>query len=106
MGFAIPPSTKRYAIVIATQGHGDLQALRASLGTSKGFVAFVGSRKKYQTLAIELIESGLPEERVRAVQAPAGLDIGAVTPEEIALSILAGLTQLRRKAFRGEAQNA
>jgi len=43
---------------------------------------------------------------VRAVQAPAGLDIGAVTPEEIALSILAGLTQLRRKAFRGEAQNA
>lgn len=44
-GFAIPPSTKRYAIVIATQGQGDLQALRASLGASKGFVAFVGSRK-------------------------------------------------------------
>ena len=104
-GFAIPPSTKRHAIVIATQGQGDLQALRASLRASKGFVAFVGSRKKYQTLAIKLIESGLPEERVRAVQAPAGLDIGAVTPEEIALSILAGLTQLRRKDFRGEAQN-
>ena len=104
-GFAIPPSTKRHAIVIATQGQGDLQALRASLRASKEFVAFVGSRKKYQTLAIKLIESGLPEERVRAVQAPAGLDIGAVTPEEIALSILAGLTQLRRKDFRGEAQN-
>ena len=67
-GFAISPSTKRHAIVIATQGQSDLQALRASLRASTGFVAFVGSRKKYQTLAIKLIESGLPEERVRAVQ--------------------------------------
>ena len=100
--FAIKPLAKHHAIVIATQGQGDLQALRASLLASEGFLAFVGSHKKYQTLAIKLIESGLPEDRVRAVQAPAGLDIGAVTPEEIALSILAGLTQLRRKAFRGK----
>ena len=70
---------------------------------SDGFIAFVGSRRKYESLAKKLKENGISEEKIKSVQSPAGMDIGAVTPEEIALSILASLTTLRRKAVRGEA---
>jgi len=60
------------------------------------YVGFVGSARKFNTLAEKLIEGGCEVDRVRAVKAPAGLDIGAVSPEEIALSILAGLVEIRR----------
>ncbi|KMW57932.1 Carbon monoxide dehydrogenase F protein [Candidatus Rhodobacter oscarellae] len=87
---------RRRVIVVATQGQGDLVALKTALGAGAEHVAFVGSRKKYAALAQKLIAQGHPEDAVRAVSAPAGLDIGAVTPEEIALSILAELTRIRR----------
>lgn len=83
-------------IVIATQGQGDMDALKAALAEPFDHLAFVGSRKKYAALAEKLIAAGCDPERVDAVRAPAGLDIGAVTPEEIALSILAELVSVRR----------
>ena len=59
-------------------------------------MAFVGSRRKYAALAEKLRAEGFEQSVIDGVKAPAGLDLGAVTPEEIALSILAQLTQDRR----------
>lgn len=90
------PVHQQPVIVIATQGQGDVDALTASLDVSAKHVAFVGSRRKFATLAAKLIDNGLDAERVHSVKAPAGIDLGAVTPEEIALSILADLVRVRR----------
>lgn len=83
-------------VVIATQGQGDLDALKAALSADAAYVAFVGSGRKFATLAAKLHDAGIGPDKTRTVHAPAGLDLGAVTPEEIALSILAQLLQVRR----------
>ncbi|MBE1284069.1 MAG: XdhC /CoxI family-like protein [Rhodobacteraceae bacterium] len=90
----------RRMIVVATQGKGDLAALRAALEAQCEFVAFVGSRRKFASLATKLEDQGMDRGRLDRVHAPAGLHINAVTPEEIALSILAQLTQIRRHKQR------
>ncbi|WP_439140165.1 XdhC family protein, partial [Planktotalea sp.] len=54
------------------------------------------SGRKFANLAVKLTAKGVEQARIDAVKAPAGLDIGAITPEEIALSILADLVQVRR----------
>jgi xanthine dehydrogenase accessory factor len=83
-------------IVIATQGQGDLDALKSALSVDAAFVAFVGSGRKFAALAEKLHAAGVGPAKIQAVHAPAGLDLGAVTPEEIALSILAQLIRVRR----------
>jgi xanthine dehydrogenase accessory factor len=93
------PHQQRF-IVVATQGQGDLDALKAALTTQTAYVAFVGSRRKYASLAEKLAAAGIDQSAIEAVQAPAGLGLGAVTPEEIALSILAQLVQERRSAVK------
>lgn len=99
---ASPRTNGKRMIVIATQGQGDLDCLRAALGADSDFVAFVGSRRKYAALSDKLRAEGVGEEALTAVQAPAGLHIDAVTPEEIALSILAQLTRERRRNLRAQ----
>ncbi len=84
-------------IVVATQGKGDEAGLRAALASGAEYVAFVGSRRKFATLADRLVAGGMDAAEIARVKAPAGLDIHAITPEEIALSILAEIT-LRRRA--------
>ena len=93
------PARKKI-IVIATQGAGDLDALTRALEATPDYVAFVGSRRKYASLSEKLAAKGIDPAAIAAVKAPAGLDIGAVTPEEIALSILAELVAVRRAALR------
>ncbi|AXT27869.1 XdhC family protein [Ruegeria sp. AD91A] len=87
-------------VVVATQGQGDLDALKAALNTQPTYVAFVGSRRKYTSLAEKLGADGFEQAAIDGVKAPAGLNLGAVTPEEIALSILAQLVQDRRAAVK------
>jgi xanthine dehydrogenase accessory factor len=87
-------------IVVSTQGAGDEAALRAALSTPAAYVAFVGSRAKVAALRDEMMAEGVGEEAFAALRAPAGLDIGAITPEEIALSILAEMVQVRRRGQR------
>lgn len=87
-------------VVVATQGQGDLDALQAALGVDAAYVAFVGSRRKFAALAERLASAGIERAAIDAVRAPAGLDLGALTPEEIALSILAQLVQVRRAPVR------
>lgn len=88
-------------IVVATQGKRDFDALLAALTTDAAYVAFVGSRRKMATLGERLVAAGISLERVGVVRSPAGLNIGAITPEEIALSILAEIVGERRKSARG-----
>ena len=83
-------------IVIATQGQGDIGALEAALSVQSKHVAFVGSARKFASLAEKLQQKGIAQYQIASVKSPAGLDLGAVTPEEIALSILAELVQVRR----------
>lgn len=98
------PGRARF-LVIATQGLGDLAALKTALADEAEYVAFVGSTLKFDALSQKLRAAGVDAGRVAAVHAPAGLDIGAVTPAEIALSILAQLTQVRRAALTRAAQD-
>ena len=65
--------------------------------------AFVGSRRKGETLKRELADEGVAAESLPGVKAPAGLDISAITSEEIALSILAEMTAVRRRPERPDA---
>jgi xanthine dehydrogenase accessory factor len=83
-------------IVVSTQSRGDERALRAALTTDARYVAFVGSRLKAQTLKAALAARGVDEARLAALRSPAGLDLGAIGPEEIALSVLAEIIAVRR----------
>ena len=96
-GFALPCTGRRRFIIVSTQGAGDEPALAAALAAQADQVAFVGSRRKAQSLTAKLREKGVAEDRLAALKAPAGLDIGAVTPEDIALSILAELVAWRSR---------
>jgi len=87
-------------VVIATQGQGDLDALTTALNSRASYVAFVGSARKFASLSDKLIAAGKDQAAIDTVRAPAGIDLGAVTPEEIALSILAELVQVRRSVVR------
>lgn len=97
-----PAAGARRMVVVATQGKDDVASLRAALEADAEYIAFVGSRRKFATLSAKLVDAGVPAERVAQVHAPAGLAIDAVTPDEIALSILAQLVQIRRRHQRGK----
>lgn len=103
-GFASPVvgDGQRY-VVVSTQGRGDEAALRAALSIDAEHIGFVGSAKKMAALRKNLLESGMPAERFNRLKGPAGLDLGAITPEEIALSILAEILVIRRDNQRATA---
>ncbi|MEM1430573.1 MAG: XdhC family protein [Pseudomonadota bacterium] len=90
-------STRALYVVVATQGKGDAAALEAALSLDAAYVAFVASRRKADTMKAKLSGKADAAALDRLI-APAGLDIGAETAEEIALSILAQIVQVRRGA--------
>jgi xanthine dehydrogenase accessory factor len=90
----------RRFVVISTQGKSDEGALRAAVGIDAAYHAFVGSRRKMAALREKLIGEGIAASALDRSKAPAGLDLGAITPEEIAMSILAEITTLRRRGQR------
>jgi xanthine dehydrogenase accessory factor len=97
----IPLRPQTY-IVVASHGNYDEEALTWALSTDAPYVALVASPTRARAVLEYLRESGIPEERLARLKFPAGLDIGAVTPEEIALSILAETVQLRRHGHSGQ----
>lgn len=100
-GFAADASSAaRRFVVVSTQGKGDEAALKAALAVPADYRGFVGSRRKIAALRAKLGKDGAGGAGLEAVKAPAGLDIGAITPEEIALSILAEITVERRRGQR------
>lgn len=85
----LPPTS--YAVIV-TRGHThDLDALRALSAAPLRYLGLIGSRAKVRRIFDVLVEEGTPQEALRAVHAPIGLDIGAITPQEIAVSIVAEL---------------
>ena len=96
-GYALPvtEASSRF-VVVSTQGRGDEAALMAALAVDADYVAFVGSRKKAEALKAKFAASGIAPERLARLKAPAGLDLGAITPEEIAVSIVAEIVAERR----------
>jgi len=98
-GYALPvrEAGSRY-VVVSTQGRGDEAALLAALAADTDYVAFVGSRKKADALKATLAARGVAADRLATLKAPAGLDLGAITPDEIAISILAEIVAVRRSA--------
>jgi xanthine dehydrogenase accessory factor len=96
-GYALPATQEGHRfIIVSTQGRGDEVALTAALSAESDHVAFVGSRRKVAALREKIVAAGLQAEHFDRLKGPAGLDLGAVTPEEIALAILAELLSVRR----------
>lgn len=83
-------------IVISTQGERDEEALEQALGTGTSYIAFVASQAKARKIIDALSEKGIPAELLGRIKAPAGLDLGTLSPEEIAASILVEIIQLRK----------
>jgi xanthine dehydrogenase accessory factor len=97
------PADEGTFIVVATTDHGrDFDAVRAALATKAGYIGVVGSRRKREALLRTLSGEGVPEAQLGRVVMPVGLPIGAETPAEIAVSIVAQLVEARRSgAARG-----
>jgi xanthine dehydrogenase accessory factor len=74
--------------------------LKSSVDIEACYHAFVGSRRKMAVLREKLIAAGIDAAALDCIKAPAGLDLGAITPEEIAMSILAEITVERRRGQR------
>lgn len=87
-------------ILVATQGRGDSAALKAVMGLPAIYLGFVGSRRKFAALRGDIEASGLDPAALDRVRSPAGLDLGAITPDEIALSIVADMIAVRRRGQR------
>ena len=86
-------------MVIATRGHkGDLACLRWAVTTPARYVGMVGSKRKLIEFYKVLEREGIPPERLEQVHSPVGLDIGALTPQEIAVSVVAEMIAVRRGA--------
>ena len=84
-------------ILIVTRGHrDDLRVLRWALSTEARYIAMIGSRRKVISLVKELEKEGVAIDRPERLFAPMGLDIGAVTPEEIAVAVVAEMIAVRR----------
>ena len=97
LNFSSLKLTPQAYVVVATHGNYDEDALEGALRSDAAYVALVASRARAEAIRQYLRESGLSDEALARLKAPAGLDLGAVTPEEIALSILAEIVQLRRR---------
>lgn len=86
-------------VVIVTRGHkDDMRVLRWAIDTPARYVAMIGSKRKTIGVVRELEKEGIPPERFERIHAPMGLEIGAITPEEIAVSVVAEMIAIRRNA--------
>jgi xanthine dehydrogenase accessory factor len=84
-------------VVLVTRGHRqDEASLRRCLTREAAYVGMIGSRRRTQTVLRHMLDEGFPPDRIAKVRTPIGLDIGAETPEEIAVSIIAEIVMFRR----------
>ena len=85
------------AVAVVTRGHNeDEECMRAVLPAQPDYVGMIGSKRRTNIVLDRLRELGFPDEQIKAVRAPIGLDIGSIAPEEVALSILAEIVAERR----------
>jgi xanthine dehydrogenase accessory factor len=105
-------------LIIVTRGHrDDMRVLKLAVSTPARYIAMIGSKRKVLNVARELEKEGIPRSAMERVFAPMGLNIGAISPEEIAISVAAEMIAVRRNAatnwrslsmsvFAAEAQGA
>jgi xanthine dehydrogenase accessory factor len=102
-------------LVLVTRGHkGDLSCLRWALTTPARYIGMIGSKRKFIEIVKVLESEGVPPEKIERARSPIGLDIGALTPEEIAVAIVAEMIAVRRNvepsvpslAYKPKAQSA
>jgi xanthine dehydrogenase accessory factor len=85
-------------VVVCTQGDHDAESLSAALNTQPKYISFVASRRKANSILMGLKREGVPHEQLVKIKTPAGLDIQAKTPQEVAISILAEIIQTKRQS--------
>jgi xanthine dehydrogenase accessory factor len=86
-------------VVVATRGHKlDADCVLAAARTDARYIGLLGSRRKTALMEKMLRAEGVPEDRIHAIRSPVGLDLGGRTPAEIALAVLAEITQVRYQA--------
>ena len=102
----LKPNAMTYLAII-TRGHkDDMRVLEWAVGTEARYIGMIGSKRKVISVYKALEKQGIPMERFERVHAPVGLEIGALTPEEIAVSVTAELIAIRRNASPGVAHKA
>ena len=85
-------------VLVATLGDRDIEAIEAALARSPAYLGVIASRKRFAQLRDALLARGVAREAIERIAVPAGLDIGARTPEEIAVSIMAQIVERRHAA--------
>ena len=96
-----PLPATAYAVIV-TRGHThDLDAMRALAKQPLRYLGLIGSKAKVKRIFDALVEEGMPADRLKGIHAPIGLDIGAITPQEIAVSILAELIAVKHGKITG-----
>ena len=96
----ITPNETSYIVIVTRGHHDDMRVLRWAVQTQARYIGMIGSKRKTITIFRELLKEGISEKLFERVHAPVGLDIGAITPEEIAIAITAELIAVRRRVER------
>lgn len=100
--FEVNEKHKHSFTIVCTQGEGDMESLQKAIQMDGQYLAFVSSRKKAQAIYTDLRSTGVTFDQLQKIKTPAGLDLGAKLPEEVAISILAEII----KQFRLETKEA
>ncbi|HLI70082.1 MAG TPA: XdhC/CoxI family protein [Ktedonobacteraceae bacterium] len=95
---ALEPDESSFIVIVTRGHHLDEEALRAALATEAAYIGMIGSPGKVKNIFKSLLRKGFSREALERVHAPIGLDLGAETPDEIALSIAAEILMQRRQA--------
>ena len=93
------PINETSYLIIVTRGHrDDMRVLQLAIATQARYIAMIGSKRKVLNVIRELEKEGIPRTAFERIHAPMGLDIGAISPEEIAISVTAEMIAVRRNA--------
>jgi xanthine dehydrogenase accessory factor len=101
--FAAADADGRSMVVVATQGHGDEEAVEQAIAARPAYLGLVGSSRRGASVLGYLAERGVPSDQLDRVRVPVGLDLGRTSHREIAVAILAELVQLRTSGALGRA---
>ena len=96
----LSPGETSYIVIVTRGHHDDMRVLRWAVQTQARYIGMIGSRRKTISIFRELVKEGIPEHLFEPVHAPVGLDIGAITPEEIAVAITDELIAVCRRVER------
>jgi xanthine dehydrogenase accessory factor len=102
LDFSLLPAADERHVVVASRGQFDEEAIEQALRVDARYVALLANRKRAEEIVQTLRTRSYPPEKLAGVRAPAGLDIGAESPEEIALSIMAEVVAARRGPGKGK----